>query len=91
MHPAYANLRSWDEPETSDIVYSDISGVLTGLLIDRGYLSRDLWENAKPQYFIEVKTTVSSYDTPFYMSKAQYTRVSPKRSVKVHIVVLRSC
>ncbi|KFY91247.1 hypothetical protein V500_04776 [Pseudogymnoascus sp. VKM F-4518 (FW-2643)] len=79
VHPAYSDLMSWDEPKTSDIVYSDISSVLTGLLIDKGYLNRDVWGGAEPKYFIEVKTTVSSYDTPFYMSKAQYARM--QRSV----------
>lgn len=87
MHPAYSNLDSWDKPETSDIVYSDISGVLTGLLIDRGYLSHDVWEGAKPKYFIEVKATFSSYDTPFHMSKAQYEIVSHENSVKACTVI----
>ncbi|KFY37775.1 hypothetical protein V494_04632 [Pseudogymnoascus sp. VKM F-4513 (FW-928)] len=79
VHPAYSNLTAWNGREISDIVYSDISGVLTGLLIDKGYLSRDVWKGKKPKYFIEVKTTVSSCDTPFYMSKAQYAKM--RRSV----------
>jgi hypothetical protein len=86
VHPKYSDLQSWGGRETSDIVYSDTSGVLTGLLINRGYLSQDVWKGTKPDYFIEVKASVSSYDTAFYMSKAQYARVRTKNRVKTTIL-----
>jgi hypothetical protein len=75
-HPKYADMEEWHEPETSDIVYDDIQSTLTGELIKKGYLARDSWEGETPQYYIEVKTTRHYCDTPFYMSRAQYERVS---------------
>lgn len=65
----------WTGRETSDIVYHDTQGVLTELLILNRYLDRGRWDGRTPQYFIEVKTTTSSYDTPFFMSDSQYARV----------------
>lgn len=78
-HPEYADMEPWTGQETSDITYSDYEGVLTDALIEKDYLARDVWEGKRPEYFIEVKSTTMSCDTPFYMSKAQYRRVSPKR------------
>ena len=69
-------MEPWQGRETADITYADRDGVLTDLLVDKGYLARDDWAGRRPKYFIEVKTTTSACDTPFYMSKAQYQRVS---------------
>lgn len=76
VHPDYADMTDWTGPETSDIVYEDTNGVLTNFLILGNYLDRDNWSKKKPKYFIEVKTTPKSSDAPFYVSKAQYSRVS---------------
>jgi hypothetical protein len=76
VHPEYAGMEPWTGRETSDIVYTDDEGVLTDLLIDEGHLAREIWAGKKPKYFIEVKTTTASFDTPLYVSKAQYQRVS---------------
>ncbi len=76
-HPEYADMRPWSGYETSDIVYVDRGGILTKLLIEKDYLSREVWEGKQPRYFIEVKTTTSRCETPFYMSRAQYQRVGP--------------
>ncbi|KAJ3566247.1 hypothetical protein NPX13_g7209 [Xylaria arbuscula] len=72
VHPEYADMETWRGRETSDITYLDVQGTLTDELINKGCLTRDLWEGKRPSYFIEVKTTTGSCDTPFYMSKAQY-------------------
>ncbi len=76
VHQQYADMEPWSLRETSDITYTDCDGVLTKLLIAKGYLDRDTWGLARPNYFIEVKTTTSACETPLYMSKAQYQRVS---------------
>ena len=76
VHPEYAGMDSWNGRETADIVYDDDNSVLTGLLIDKGYLAQDQWRDHKPKYYIEVKSTTGACDTPFYMSKHQYQRVS---------------
>jgi hypothetical protein len=69
-------MEHWNGRETSDIVYTDNEGVLTDLLIDEGHLPRAVWAGKKPKYFIEVKTTTGTFDTPLFMSKAQYRIVS---------------
>jgi hypothetical protein len=76
-HPDYATLEPWDGDETgnSDIFYNDESRVLTHALIELEYLDKS-WRNEKPNYHIEVKTTMKdSFEEPFYLSKAQYARV----------------
>ncbi|RWA07221.1 hypothetical protein EKO27_g7884 [Xylaria grammica] len=75
VHPKYADMKPWRDRETSDITYQDCEGLLTSLLVDKGYLPRDVWEGKRPYYFIEVKTTTLDCDAPFYMSKAQYQRM----------------
>lgn len=75
VHPDYSTLEPWDGAETSDIFYSDESGVLTTAFIGKGYLE-ETWRGEKPDYFIEVKTTMSNnFETPFYLNKYQYSRV----------------
>lgn len=76
VHPDYANIQPWNHKETSDIEYSDSEGILTELLIDNGYLERDIWEHKRPKYYLEVKTTTGPCEAPFYMSKSQYRLVS---------------
>ncbi|KAL2690097.1 hypothetical protein Neosp_004165 [[Neocosmospora] mangrovei] len=71
-HPDYANISHWNHRETSDFEYDDSEGALTVLMIDNGYLERDVWENKKPRYYLEVKTTTGPCEAPFYMSKSQY-------------------
>jgi hypothetical protein len=67
---------AWSGRETADITYDDTAGSLTAMLIDRGYLEREEWQDARPRYFIEVKSTTGPCATPFFMSKHQYRRVS---------------
>ena len=74
VHPEYASLTKWELPETSDILYHDVKGVLTQHLLMKGYLS-DEWNGRTPNYHIEVKATTMACETAFYMSKAQYARV----------------
>ncbi|KAI5865504.1 hypothetical protein GGS23DRAFT_559520 [Durotheca rogersii] len=73
-HPEYADMDSWRGIETSDLQYQDDDGTLTNALISRGYLQRK-WKNTRPRFYIEVKTTAGPWDTPFYMSNAQWTKL----------------
>ncbi|KAK8076963.1 hypothetical protein PG996_003133 [Apiospora saccharicola] len=75
VHPDYHMMPPWLGRETSDLVYDDTEGALTDCLIERGYMTRVEWGGRGPRYFVEVKATTSSWDTPFYMSKAQYRRM----------------
>ncbi|GFF84697.1 conserved hypothetical protein [Aspergillus udagawae] len=74
LHEDYTDLEPWNGRETADITYSDREGTLTALLINKGYLDAT-WTGARPHYLLEIKTTTSSWETPFYMSKYQYERV----------------
>jgi hypothetical protein len=85
LHPEYTDMDEWRGWETSDITYSDSQSKLTTELIEKGYLARNAWEGKLPNYFIEVKTTTGPCETPFYISKAQYQRVS------VHTALLDAC
>lgn len=82
VHPDYATMDPWTGRETSDITYTDTGGVLTDVLIRNHYLKRRRWAGKTPKYFIEVKTTTSSCDAPFYMSNAQYQRVIADASMQ---------
>ncbi|KAJ4286909.1 hypothetical protein N0V88_007854 [Collariella sp. IMI 366227] len=74
VHPDYADMPAWSGRETADITYDDAAGNLTAMLIDRGYLEREEWWDARPRYFIEVKSTTGPCAMPFFMSKHQYQR-----------------
>ncbi|KAL1863985.1 hypothetical protein Daus18300_007950 [Diaporthe australafricana] len=74
-HRNYQDMQPWFGRETSDITYSDREGVLTDFFVEKGYLERDLWADERPEYFIEVKTTNMSCETPFFMSNSQYRRM----------------
>ncbi|RMZ78170.1 hypothetical protein DV738_g4087, partial [Chaetothyriales sp. CBS 135597] len=88
VHPAYASMDPWRGQETADIVYEDISGVLTDLLIDKGYLDPDRWQDQQPKYYIEVKSTTGPCHTPFFMSRHQFKRMKrlSARPDRVYIV-----
>ena len=72
----HADIEPWTKQETSDIVYNDTSGSLTRWLIQKGYLTLRLWENARPKYYLEVKATTKECREKFFMSDDQYHRVS---------------
>lgn len=81
-HPEYAALSSWRGSETADITYRDDTGALTSLLEDKGYLEGfnvERLRQAKPLYYVEVKTTPYPYETTFFMNRKQYKRVSHPR------------
>ncbi|GFF32149.1 conserved hypothetical protein [Aspergillus udagawae] len=80
LHEDYTDLEPWNGRETADITYSDREGILTALFIDKGYLDAT-WTGARPHYFLEIKTTTSSWETPFYMSRYQYERMRTMRPV----------
>lgn len=73
-HLDYADMSAWAGRETSDMVYNDTDGVLTSLLIEKGYVTQS-WQSARPFYYLEVKTTPGDSGTHFHMSKHQYARV----------------
>ena len=68
----------WNKTETADIIYDDTMGEFTRILIDRGYLGADEWRDARPRYYLEVKSTAGPCGTPFYMSRSQYQLVSSR-------------
>jgi hypothetical protein len=72
VHESYQGLARWPGSETSDIVYEDHRGILTQLLIEKGYLTNSIWAGRSPTFYIEVKTTVSLLGTQFYCSQNQY-------------------
>ena len=61
--------------EQSDLIYNDTRGILTTYLINAGYLNANVWGDAAPEYFIEVKTTTGDCNDRFYMSAKQYRMV----------------
>ncbi|OTA86918.1 hypothetical protein M434DRAFT_399722 [Hypoxylon sp. CO27-5] len=73
-HPQYADMESWRGIETSDLHYKDDFGTLTEALIAKGHL-QSRWRRKWPQYYIEVKSTPGPWDTPFFMSHAQWTKM----------------
>ena len=77
MHADYCGLnKAGDRSAIADIEYNDTCGMLTQFLVQKGYLPRNLWENQKPFYHIEVKTTTSpDWQEPFFMSNNQERHV----------------
>ena len=77
VHVNYENLGEWHGYETADITYDDIQNKLVNLLAEKGYDKlQDRTQVNCPKCFIEVKTTTAEWDEPFYVSRAQYDRVS---------------
>jgi hypothetical protein len=79
----HAGFPEYPHREITDLTYHDTYGHLSKLLItwtDRtvprwlqiaaGSFNRDM-----PTYWLEVKTTTGAWDTPFFVSTAQYERV----------------
>ncbi|KAG7413911.1 hypothetical protein Forpe1208_v008084 [Fusarium oxysporum f. sp. rapae] len=94
IHPDYSDMLPWTVQETADIVYFDRKRVLTNHLVDKGYLDKTAWQNKKPLFLIEVKSTTGHSRTPFYMSKRQYQRMqensnttlSPATSPTIYLI-----
>ncbi|CAH0058483.1 unnamed protein product [Clonostachys solani] len=89
-HPDYRDMEPWYQRETADIVYPDVQGEFTTLLIDNGYLG-EAWRAARPKYLLEVKTSTGPLATPFYMSKNQYRLMQNTHSIgdrsKVYMIL----
>jgi hypothetical protein len=67
-HPKHYHIGTWGNGlETSDLVYDDMEGVLTTLLLQQGYLEPD-YQVARPRYYIETKATMSSGTAQFHIS-----------------------
>ena len=77
IHAAYRDLTiDYDGAAIADIEYLDESRGLTRFLIKKGHLAQRLWDDERPLYHIEVKTTTSSnWQETFYMSKHQEQHV----------------
>ncbi|KAF4976018.1 hypothetical protein FZEAL_7274 [Fusarium zealandicum] len=92
VHPDYSDMLPWTGRETADIVYFDRKRELTTMLADKGYLDRTAWQNKKPLFMIEVKSTTGHCRTPFYMSKRQFqmensnTTLSPVVSPIIYVI-----
>lgn len=75
QHPSFRGIPDWTGSETADIVFPDDHGALTNLLIESGYLDYDKWYGRRPEYLIEVKSSLSNKNKEFYLSSDQYQRV----------------
>lgn len=77
IHPDYHDLEKCnDRSAIADIEYLDDSCSLTKFLTQKGHLAQGLWDNEKPLYHIEIKTTTSpNWQESFFMSKAQERHV----------------
>jgi hypothetical protein len=80
VHPRCRDIEPWNGSETADIVYRDEgdSSSLHAILEEAGYGFPDLPPGSPgPRtFYIEVKTTTGGCWDTFYMSGAQYQRVS---------------
>ncbi|KAK7403350.1 hypothetical protein QQX98_010871 [Neonectria punicea] len=90
VHAEYSDITRWPgNRETADIVYADTTGALTKVLIDCDYLDVS-WEDARPNYLLEVKTTTGPCKAPFFMSRRQYERMRDHRNSRETVyIVLR--
>ncbi|RMZ39655.1 hypothetical protein CA14_010174 [Aspergillus flavus] len=75
LHEDYTDLKPWGGRETADLVYTDSEGTLTSFLVAKDYLSSERWAGKRLRFYLEVKSTTSTCETPFYMSKYQYERM----------------
>ena len=75
QHPIFLEWPDWEGAETADIIYQDTKGDFTNHLIDNGYLDGKLWRGQRPEYLIEVKSSLSNTNKEFYLSSNQYERV----------------
>ncbi|KAK0758152.1 hypothetical protein N5P37_009453 [Trichoderma harzianum] len=87
-HPEYATMQPWHGRETSDLVYHDKMGTFTKLLIDNCYFDASTWEHRRPTYHFEVKTTVSSCETRFFVSKNQYKMLHDNRGKEDSVYII---
>ncbi|KAE8452297.1 hypothetical protein EG329_000997 [Mollisiaceae sp. DMI_Dod_QoI] len=79
VHNRYRHLAPWMGRETADITYIDSTGQLTKLFIDLAYLDDEIWADARPTYYLEIKTTTRDCSEQFYMSGPQYERMQKMR------------
>lgn len=88
-HAEYAGMAAWPREERADIVIEDDDGgdgeaagpgpaaVLLRLLVEGGYLGAEWAGRARaPRCYVEVKATMGPCEAPFFMSDAQYRKVS---------------
>lgn len=79
-HADHTNIEPWTgaaQDETTDIVYTDISGAFTCLLVNNDYLDTGTWADRQGvHYYIEAKSTFGQCTVPFCMSARQYNLVS---------------
>ena len=79
VHEDYKDMKPWRGRETADIVYTD-RGPKYRLTIVLEALCHLIHRNLPPDgsitYYFEVKTTTQECDTRFFISRAQYNRVS---------------
>jgi hypothetical protein len=76
IHRKYSDMEPWNGAETADLTYHDVQGNFTRFLIDKGYLPSAIWQQARPKYHLDVKTTTKHCSTQFFVSGSQYQRVS---------------
>src|SRR3569833_781709 len=76
VHPEYSGMLPWTGRETSDITYDDRTSVLTNTHNNKEkHTQPDKRQRRNLKYYIEVKSTFGSCDTPFFMSDNQNHKV----------------
>lgn len=93
MHEKYRDMEPWNGAETAHIVYEDQSPHygLTTLLFNNGHLPGEvLSPGATLKYFLEVKTTTKECDSRFFVSRAQFQRVSTLSQLQLLLLRLGS-
>ncbi|KAI1137758.1 hypothetical protein F5Y05DRAFT_419225 [Hypoxylon sp. FL0543] len=91
VHPDYEEIGSWTGSETSDFVYKDMGGVLTKVLVEKGFLQKK-WRARRPwpKYYIKVKTTTGAWDEPFSIEgKAEYEKMKALSTDKSIYIIFR--
>lgn len=70
VHEDYSGMKAWHGGGSVDITYDDTEGVFTKSLVENSHLD-DIWINAMPKYYPEVKTTTKECNARFSASKSQ--------------------
>jgi hypothetical protein len=73
IHEDYDDLEPWKGKDV-DMIYDDNESVLTNLLVKNRYLNYT-WIDAKPKYWLEVKSTTRKCGTRFFLTNPEYQKV----------------
>jgi hypothetical protein len=80
VHEKYQSMAPWVGGETADIVYEDSNGEFRDFLMDHQHARFENRPSDSAKYYVEVKSTIKSCHDRFFVSDAQYKRVSNPQS-----------